>query len=170
MFFWCTRKHQEREQHRLRDFLLRLAVPALLQMYNFRPARLRLSSRKHPRQWARFRPAWCLRPRLHTPPAGWRQAPTPMPTNTRGLPSFSGFFSLHFRHKLPIRHKSFTYSLLFNFDKVYCEDSICNGTHLIIHQNSGFARGKMTILRQNFTPFRPLQRYTFPNSQCFGRF
>ena len=58
-------------------------------------------------------------PRRHTPPAGWRQARTPMPTNTRELLSFSGFFSLHFRHKLPIRHKSFTYSLLFNFDKVY---------------------------------------------------
>ena len=52
----------------------------------------------------------------------------------------------------------------------YCEDSICNDTHLIIHQNSGFARGKTIILRQNFTSFRSLQRYTFPNSQCFGRF
>ena len=38
--------------------------------------------------------------------------PKPLPTNTRELLSFSGFFSLHFRHKLPIRHKSFTYSLL----------------------------------------------------------
>ena len=52
----------------------------------------------------------------------------------------------------------------------YCEDSICNDTHSIIHQNSGFARGKTIILRQNFTSFRPLQRYTFPNGQCFGRF
>lgn len=53
----------------------------------------------------------------------------------------------------------------------YCEDSICNDTHSIIHQNSGFARGNTIILRENFTSFRPLQRYTFTgwNTQADGK-